>query len=187
MNAIPNIIETAHIIACTYCWQTFAAAKCDEALPWQPQDIHFYNLTAFCILPHPTFPFASHSVLLLMFFTIFQLFKRQTHDIADLKMPSFLLISLTVFLTAWSATAAVNNGKCYHGNQIQDGTNVPCDPKAEVSSCCTPGFICLSNGLCEPSVNGSQYLTPYFSSTCTDYSWNSPSVCVGMCENNKTR
>ena len=122
-----------------------------------------------------------------MFFTIFQLFKRQTHNIADSKMPSFLLISLTVFLTAWSATAAVNNGKCYHGNQIQDGTNSPCDPEAEVSSCCHLGFICLSNGLCEPSVNASQYVTPYFSSTCTDYSWNSPSVCVGMCENNKTR
>lgn len=172
------------MIACTCCWQTFAAAKGHEALPWQPQGIHFYNLTVFCLLSHFAFSFASRSLLLFNVFCVFPIIQKT--GIADLKMPSFLLISLTVFLIAWSATAAVNNGKCYFANQIQSG-NMPCDPKAEVSSCCTPGFICLSNGLCEPSVNQSQYVTPYFSSTCTDYTWNSPSVCVGMCENNKTR
>lgn len=98
-----------------------------------------------------------------------------------------LLVSLVVILAAWHVTAVPNNGKCYNADQIQDGGSLPCDPEAEVSFCCAFGNICLSNGLCEPSGNLSQYDTPYFTSLCTDYSWNSPSTCLEICNNSKDR
>ena len=102
-------------------------------------------------------------------------------------MHSSLLISLVIFPAAWVVTAASNNGKCYNVDQIQDGGHLPCDPEAEVSFCCAFGNICLSNGLCEPGSNLSQYITPYFTSLCTDYSWSSPSTCPEIRNNNKTR
>lgn len=122
-----------------------------------------------------------------LFLSIFGLFKRQACDVAGFRMNSSLLISLVLFLATWFVTAAPNNGICYNTDQIQDGGYLPCDPEAEVSFCCKPGDICLSKGLCEPSVNTSSYDTPYFTSLCTDYSWNSPSTCLEICNNNPSR
>ena len=113
--------------------------------------------------------------------------KLQSYDAEGCRMHPLLFVSRTVFLVAGVVTAGPNRGKCYNTDQVQVGNSLPCNPEAEVSFCCAFGDICLSNGLCEPSGNLSQYDTPYFTSTCTDYSWNSPSDCPEICNNNKTR
>ena len=137
--------------------------------------------------PRLSFMLPQRSHFSPLFLDIFRLLERQACDVAGFTMQSPLFISLIVFLTARVVKAAPNNGKCYNANQIQVGSALPCDPEAEVSSCCYFGYICLSNGLCEPNGNLSQYDTPYFTSFCTDYSWNSPSTCLEICNNNKTR
>lgn len=96
-----------------------------------------------------------------------------------------LYIRLVIFWAAWAVTAAPNNGKCFDSDQVQSGDYVPCDPKAEVSSCCVLGDICLSNGLCRATRPG--VLTPYFTGLCTDYLWNAPSTCLEICNHNTTR
>lgn len=123
----------------------------------------------------------------LLFSEILEVFKRQACYTAGFRMHSSCLVSLIVFLPAWIVTAAPNNGICYNTNGVQDGSSLPCDPKAAVSFCCQFGDMCLSNGLCEPSGNQSQYYTPYFTGLCTDYTWNSPPTCLEICNNNKYR
>ena len=100
-------------------------------------------------------------------------------------MHSPLVASMTVFWTIWTATAASNGGICFDSNHVQDTTSFPCDSEAETSFCCAGNDICLSNGLCKPVVD--QGYTPYYTSDCTDYSWNAPSTCLEICNNNKTR
>ena len=95
------------------------------------------------------------------------------------------LTSLLVFLTPWGVTAVPNNGKCYGLDRVQDGEFTPCNPEAEVSSCCWLKDTCLSNGICKTSNDTAG--TPYFTGLCTDYSWNSPSECLEICDHNKTR
>ena len=118
---------------------------------------------------------------------ILEVYKRHACYIAGFRMHSLCLISLVVFLPAWIVTAAPNNGICYNANGVQDGISLPCDPKAAVSSCCHFGDICYSNGLCVSSGNQSQYYTAYFTGQCTDYTWNSPSTCLEICNNDKSR
>ncbi len=123
-----------------------------------------------------------------LFLRIFRPLERQACDVAGFTMRSLLFVSLILYLTAWVVKAAPNNGICYNADQIQVDSWLPCDPEADVSSCCGFSTICLSNGLCEPSGNQSQNTTPYlFTSLCTDYSWDSPSTCPKICNNNKTR
>lgn len=100
-----------------------------------------------------------------------------------------ILISLTVFRTTWVVTAAPNDGICYDidGDQTTGPFDLVCDSEAEVSFCCSPNMTCFSNGLC--GANLTQFpedLTPYYTSKCTDSSWNS-SACPKICNNNETR
>ena len=99
-------------------------------------------------------------------------------------MNSSLLVLLVVFWTASFVTAAPNSGICYNKNGIQDPAYRACNPEAEVSFCCPSGTNCLSNGICQNSKRGD---TPYFMGTCTDFMWNSPSVCFEFCNNDKIR
>ena len=102
-------------------------------------------------------------------------------------MYSLFITSMTVYWTFVAVTAAPNGGACYDSDGIQNNDSFPCDSEAETTFCCAAGYICLSNGLCQPASNLSAYITPYFTSDCTDYSWNSPSACPEICNNNKTR
>ena len=125
------------------------------------------------------------SPLLPMFFRqILRLFKRQAWDVVGIGMNSSLLVLLVVFWTASFVTAAPNSGICYNKNKIQDPTQRACNPDAEVSSCCQSGSICFSNGLCQIDAKG---ITPYWTGTCTDYTWNSPSACPEVCNNDNIR
>ena len=94
-------------------------------------------------------------------------------------------IQLVIFCAAWVVTAAPNNGKCFNSDQVQNGNYAPCDPKAEVSSCCLFGDSCLSNGLCKSSRQSGLEL--FYTGFCTDYFWNTPSTCPEVCDHNKTR
>ena len=128
---------------------------------------------------------APYKFLLLIFLRrILRLFKRQARDIVSIGMNSLLLVLLVVFGTASFVTAALNNGICYNINRIQEPSYLVCNPEAEVSSCCSSGATCLSNGLCEFS---NITVSTYWTGTCTDYLWNSPSTCPEICNNDKIR
>ncbi|KAM0794922.1 hypothetical protein BDR22DRAFT_638439 [Usnea florida] len=77
-------------------------------------------------------------------------------------MYSLFINSMTVSLTFVAVTAAPNGGGCYDSDGNQGTDTFPCDSEAETSFCCVAGYICLSNGLCQPASNRSDYLTPYF-------------------------
>ena len=112
-----------------------------------------------------------------------RLFKRQTWDGVSIRMNSSLLVLLLVFWTASFVTAAPNNGICYNKNMVQDPSQIACNPEAEASLCCSSDCFCLSNGLCQSKTPTQVYWT----GTCTDYLWNSPSECPEVCNNDKTR
>ena len=126
----------------------------------------------------------SHPLLLICRLRILGLLKRQAWDVVSIGMNSSLLVLLVVFWTASFVTAASNNGICYNKNRVQEPTRLACNPEAEVSSCCPSGDICLSNGICQ---NSTSNITPYWTGTCTDYMWNSPSACPEICNNANIR
>jgi hypothetical protein len=79
----------------------------------------------------------------------------------------------------WSAAAATNS-TCYFPNGKESNGGV-CNPNAEVSACCGPTFICLSNGLCKPGPDSKKtYSYNFYRSACTDASFNSSS-CPRFC------
>ena len=125
------------------------------------------------------------SPLLLSIFTNSRLSQKQAADVFGFEMNLSLLFSLVFFWITLVIIAAPNTGICYDANAIQTTDYFVCNPEAEVSACCEAGDACLSNGLCQRSVNGSY--TPFFTSACTDYTWNSSSTCPAICNNNKTR
>ena len=58
---------------------------------------------------------------------------------------------------------------CYQAVDGEVAGDFPCDPDANVSSCCSPGNICSSNLYCISASNQQNYV-----GTCTDMTWNSP-------------
>ena len=73
--------------------------------------------------------------------------------------------------------AGLVDGLCY----TPDGTlsnDVPCNPDAPNSVCCTSGFLCMSNGLCQPKNYPNQ--DQFIRGTCTDKSW-AARECVDFC------
>ena len=137
-----------------------------------PFSLRFFLFCSFII------PFSSH---LRRFH---RLFKRQAWDTVSIRMNSPLFVLLIVFGSSSFVAAKPNDGICYHKNRVQDPTRMACNPEAEVSTCCQPGAICLSNGLCEMVSND---VSRYWTGTCTDYTWNSPSVCPAICNHAKIR
>ncbi|KAK4149902.1 hypothetical protein C8A00DRAFT_18484 [Chaetomidium leptoderma] len=86
---------------------------------------------------------------------------------------AFLLTLATAPLLAHGAS------QCYFpgGNESSD---VPCDPKAEVSMCCPTESQCLSSGLCLIDETGPSQGISFARGTCTDQNWDSP-LCPQHC------
>ena len=93
------------------------------------------------------------------------------------------LIAIAAYLVALSR--AINKPVCYTPYLNEDPTSIPCNASAEVSTCCAPNNICLSNGLCAPNVTLPQGNPQYYTSLCTDSNWQSPE-CMKICKNNIT-
>jgi hypothetical protein len=71
------------------------------------------------------------------------------------------------------------NGLCF----TPDGSlsnDVACNPTDPASICCTAGFLCMSNGLCQPAVSFAQSSNRFIRGTCTDKTWAAPE-CRGFC------
>lgn len=58
---------------------------------------------------------------------------------------------------------------CYQAFEGEVSGDFPCNPDANVSSCCAPGNICSSNLFCISASNKQDYV-----GTCTDRTWSSP-------------
>ncbi|KFZ06383.1 hypothetical protein V501_07462 [Pseudogymnoascus sp. VKM F-4519 (FW-2642)] len=77
---------------------------------------------------------------------------------------------------------------CYDVTGLQSEVFFPCEPDAEVSSCCYAGDICFSNGLCSPSAATKAehpkdfYVTPFFWNACSDPTFQDPK-CFSGCFN----
>lgn len=88
-------------------------------------------------------------------------------------------LAVAAALCSWSAVAATNS-TCYFPDGKESNGGV-CNPNAEVSACCGPTFICLSNGLCKPGPDSKKtYAYNFYRSACTDASFNSTS-CPQFC------
>ncbi|KAF2463721.1 uncharacterized protein BDR25DRAFT_383328 [Lindgomyces ingoldianus] len=70
---------------------------------------------------------------------------------------------------------------CYLPNGDQ-GTDIPCNSSAPVSTCCKDLDACLSNGLCKWEVTEDTGVS-FARGTCTDQTWTSP-LCPPMCHYN---
>lgn len=64
---------------------------------------------------------------------------------------------------------------CYFLDHDYAPANEPCNPSAEESSCCGPGWACLANGLCRSTRESEAKYGEgvYGPPSCTDSQWNS--------------
>lgn len=92
----------------------------------------------------------------------------------------FLCLFLALCLFADISIAS--NTTCYFPDGLESRGS-PCNPTADVSACCGPGFVCLGNGLCTPGPNDRKtYDYKFYRSSCTDSTWKSsacPNFCLG--------
>lgn len=69
---------------------------------------------------------------------------------------------------------------CYNRNSVQVDGWLPCAPDVDNGPCCPLGWICLSNGLCQPTPSSlNHHDISYFRPHCTDPSWNTTSCFSG--------
>lgn len=91
-----------------------------------------------------------------------------------------------VFASAQGTSNKDDSRNCYFPDGVESSGS-PCFPDQAVSPCCGPGFICLSNGLCQPGPDTRRtYQYTIYRSSCTDRTWNStdcPKVCLGPDDN----
>ena len=97
----------------------------------------------------------------------------------------FLYLFLALYLFADISIAS--NTTCYFPGGLESKGS-PCNPTANVSTCCGPGFVCLGNRLCAPGPNNRKtYHYKFYRSSCTDSTWKSsacPNFCLGRrCRN----
>jgi len=97
----------------------------------------------------------------------------------------FLYLFLALYL--FTDISVASNTTCYFPDGLESKGS-PCNPTANVSTCCGPGFVCLSNGLCTPGPNDRKtYDYKFYRSSCTDSTWKSsacPNFCLGRrCRN----
>ena len=100
-----------------------------------------------------------------------------------------LIIFLDTMLRAFSVIGYLSQltltaSTCYYplGGVSND---VPCDPDADVSMCCSHRSECLTNGLCQlQDINTSG--KGYARGTCTDRTWTS-SICPQHCQVSKSK
>ncbi|GAQ07920.1 hypothetical protein ALT_5241 [Aspergillus lentulus] len=87
-----------------------------------------------------------------------------------------------IFLALLSTVPSISATNCY----TPDGTisnDRPCNASASASVCCTQGFLCTSNQLCQPPGwwDGSDgNPLQFIRGTCTDKTWAAPE-CQGHC------
>ncbi|KAF1933621.1 uncharacterized protein M421DRAFT_88791 [Didymella exigua CBS 183.55] len=94
-------------------------------------------------------------------------------------MQLFRFSGLVTAACLWSAVAA-SNSTCYFPNGKENNGGA-CSPNTEVSACCGPTFVCLSNGLCKPGPDSKKtYAYSFYRSGCTDASFHSTS-CPQFC------
>jgi hypothetical protein len=61
----------------------------------------------------------------------------------------------------------------------------PCNLDAAQSSCCTQGWICLTNGMCQANnASAKIYTSKFFRGGCTDQNWKDP-ACPQICRGRK--
>ncbi|KAJ8113885.1 hypothetical protein OPT61_g4091 [Boeremia exigua] len=91
-------------------------------------------------------------------------------------------ISEAVIIASLAVGGVAVNTTCYYPNGSRNSGGA-CNANAEVSSCCGPTFVCLSNGLCQPGPDSQRtYAYNFYRSGCTDATFNStscPRFCIG--------
>ncbi|KFY84888.1 hypothetical protein V500_08910 [Pseudogymnoascus sp. VKM F-4518 (FW-2643)] len=96
------------------------------------------------------------------------------------------LRAIVLFSYLLSQVPLVQSTICYDTTGLQSEKYYPCEPDAEVSSCCSPGDICFSNGLCAPSPASKAshpkdfYVTPFYWNSCSDPTYKDPK-CFSAC------
>lgn len=107
---------------------------------------------------------------------------RITHPSWSLTILASSSLSSVTLSSAQGTSNKDDSRNCYFPNGIQSSGS-PCFPDRSVSPCCGPGFVCLSNGLCQPGSDTHRtYQYTIYRSACTDRTWNStdcPKVCLG--------
>ncbi|KAH8602360.1 hypothetical protein B0O99DRAFT_680489 [Bisporella sp. PMI_857] len=91
--------------------------------------------------------------------------------------------AFTTFAIFSSSINGITAQTCFGHDGNQATTSFVCQPDAEVSSCCMPGDICYSNGLCKPTIKEKvdTALTAFFNFGCTDPTFNSTSCMSQNC------
>ena len=78
------------------------------------------------------------------------------------------------------------DGTCYfpHGNAVTSTGDQPCFPLDPESMCCSPGYACLENKMCQKTAESNDYTLfgLFWRNSCTDQSFNSPG-CPNLCVN----
>ncbi|KAM0438757.1 hypothetical protein ACHAPT_001515 [Fusarium lateritium] len=87
-------------------------------------------------------------------------------------MPSSHLL-LAILLTARLA-----NSQCYYPDGQEAPRDVPCDPDAEASPCCAPGYMCISTGMCQALEYAGT--SRFARGSCSQQDWSS-SNCPNFC------
>lgn len=82
------------------------------------------------------------------------------------------------------ATMAQAADVCFHPSGSQS-SDVPCDPTAEVTMCCSSQSACLPTGLCANTIDGETDPSKFIRPTCTDSTWTSP-ICPQYCVPSKS-
>ncbi|CAD6577659.1 MAG: hypothetical protein ASARMPREDX12_008444 [Alectoria sarmentosa] len=93
--------------------------------------------------------------------------------------------ALATLIAVYSVALASNGDQCFNIDEIQQPEYFPCDPSAPTSNCCQSGWICLSNGVCEPANN--PHPDPVvWTGFCTGSLWDNTTACPKICQNNLT-
>lgn len=88
-----------------------------------------------------------------------------------------LLLTLTILIPLGSSAS------CYYPSRNLASGDSVCQPKADVSACCGPGYACLGNLLCrktKESSGDSLAIGAVVRGSCTDQTFSSPS-CPQFC------
>jgi hypothetical protein len=97
------------------------------------------------------------------------------------------MLSTLPFVFALSYLTTAVTATCYfpNGDEVND---TPCNPGATHSTCCGPGYACLSNNVCVLT----EHVTPdirklsslYVRASCTDKDW-AANECPSFCMNSQ--